>query len=125
MRTVLKLFIVTLALVVAGAGSLNAQSRRGDRLPRVLDPLGILPTPRQVLRTLDHVARALPPVVIETRRYPGYEQDYDYRSYPVQDRCDPPPVRRRYIEVEPYPRGHRHGHRRHDRVPYRSYGYHD
>jgi hypothetical protein len=82
MRPSLKHLVLLLA-VVAGTTALNA----GDRgLPRILDPLHILPSPRQVLRTLDHAVRVLPPpVVVETRGYPVYDTDYDcdYRAYPV------------------------------------------
>ena len=117
MRTSLKHLIVVFTVLAAGGLTLSAQSRGGDRLPRILDPLGILPTPRQVLRTLDHLARVLPPVVVETRNYPVY--DYDHGSYPVRDCEGPPPVRRYYAEAQPnpvYPHGRdfryeRYGHR--------------
>jgi hypothetical protein len=87
MRTSLKHLIVALAVVLAGGMTLSAQHRGSDRLPRLLDPLGILPSPRQVIRSLDHVARTVPPpLVIESRGYPGYDYDCDgeYRSYPIR-----------------------------------------
>jgi hypothetical protein len=129
MRTTLKHFVVVLAVVLAGGMRLSAQHRGDDRLHRILDPLGILPSPRQVLRTLDHAARILPPVVVDTRSYPVYDADYEYRSYPVQDRCEPAPVRQYYAEAEPYPiryygsryRYERFERRNHHSAPYRAY----
>ncbi len=120
MRTTLKHLIVGLTLVLAGGMALSAQHGGRDRLPRILDPLGILPTPRQVLRTLDQVARVLPPVVIEGGRYDacdpayGYGYDYDDVRRPVHFRYGPPPVRRIHREAGPwaapsYGREFRHG----------------
>lgn len=106
MRSPLKTLIVVLALVLSGGMTLSAQ-HRGDRLHRILDPLGILPPPRQVLRTLDHVARTLPPpVVIRTHRIPVYDCgcDIDFRIHP-----DHP--HRRGCRYE------RYGHRRHHPAP--------
>lgn len=106
MRTTLKHLIVGLTLVLAAGMTLSAQHGGPDRLPRILDPLGILPTPRQVLRTLDHAARVLPPVVVAGGRHDaweaGYGYDYDYgcddgygrRRVPV--RYGPPPMAREY-----------------------------
>ena len=102
MRTALKHITVLLVIALAGGMTLNAQHGGGDRLPKILDPLGILPSPRQVLRTLDHVTRILPPVVINGR-YPAYDNTYGYGSYPIEDRCYPVPVRQYYTELEPYP----------------------
>jgi len=122
MRTPLKHLIVMLAVVATAGMALQAQPRGRDRLPRILDPLGILPTPRQVLGTLDHVTRVLPPVVIETRGYPIYEDDCDYRGHPVREGYG----RRVYAEVVPfYPyRAHgRYGHREYRREAWRGHGH--
>ena len=73
-------FLIAFTILAAvGSVSLPAQhGPGGDRLLRLLDPLGILPGRRQVLRTLGHVARVLPPVVIETHGYPvARGNDYD------------------------------------------------
>lgn len=104
--------------LMAALGGVAAQA--GDRLPRVLDPLGILPTPRQVVRTLDHVVRTLPPVVVETRGYPVYDDDCDYPAYPVYPvRGYYPRPRRVYFAPPPFDRprpygyegrGYRRGH---------------
>jgi hypothetical protein len=112
MRPTLKHLIVMLVVVLAGGMTLSAQHRDGGRLPRILDPLGILPTPRQVLRTLDHAGRILPPVVIEPRGYPFYDYDYgcDYPRYPV----------RRYARDYRY---ERYEHRGHHPAPIRPYGH--
>lgn len=120
MKTSLKHLVLMLSVLVGGGLTLQAQPR--ERLPRVLDPLGILPSPRQVLRSLDHVARALPPVVIETRGYPVCEDDYEYRSYPVRERHG----RRYYTQVVPvYPyRSHeRFEHREYRREAWRGHGH--
>ena len=107
MKAPVKSVFVLVLLVLAGSMSLSAQHRGGDRLPRILDPLGILPTPRQVIRSLDHVARVLPPVVIESRADDGYG---------YEDGCDPgrrgvvlPAPRHRYIQVIPRERFERRG----------------
>jgi hypothetical protein len=86
MRSSLKHFLLAATVAVLGASVLSAQP---DRLHRVLDPLGILPPPRQVLRSLDRVAHSLPPVIIETEAYPDcgyYRGEYfcrfpDHRHY--------------------------------------------
>jgi hypothetical protein len=111
--------------VTAGGLTLKAQPRGDDRLPRILDPLGILPTPRQVLRNLDRVARVLPPVVIETRNDPVYDYGCEYPGYPVRGWYGPPPVRY-YPEFRPYPiypfgRGYGHYLRNDRPAPIRSH----
>jgi hypothetical protein len=108
MRPAIKHLIVTIMVVLTSGMTANAQHRGGGRLPRILDPLGILPSPRQVLRTLDHVARALPPVVIETRGLPDGNDNYegDYRRYSVRDFYEPAPYRQFASEFEPNPIHH-------------------
>ena len=90
--------------------TLGGVAQAGDRLPRILDPLGILPTPRQVVRTLDQVVRTLPPVVVETRGYPVYDDDCDYQAYPVYPvRGYYPHPRRVYFAPPPFDRPRPYG----------------
>jgi hypothetical protein len=129
MRTTLKHTIATLAVLMAGGMTLSAQPRGADRLPRILDPLGILP--RQVLRSLDHVTRVLPPVVIGTGNDPVYDYDCAYGGYPARGYFGPLPVRRNCAEIVPYSvpsrfRGYPYygyEHRSYHREPVRTYGH--
>lgn len=120
MRTALKHVTVMLIVALAGVMTLSAQHGGADRLPKILDPLGILPSPRQVLRTLDHVARTLPPVVINGR-YMDYDDGYNHRSYPIQDGCCPGPVRPFYTELETYPVHHYRGNYRYEGFAQRNH----
>lgn len=121
MKNTLKHVLVSLAVLLASGMTLSAQHGGGDRLPRILDPLGILPTPRQILRSLDHGVRVLPPVILESHRGEVCEPEREFGRHPVRYYDEPAPFREVWAGVEPYPVHHYRPERRYERFGHRGF----